>query len=103
MIEENNLPKVGTPDEALKKRTEGYKQFLDTAAKFRTLAEYYSDEKNVGQDLSPEFTKTFIFNRQNIESLSDAALIATLESYPLLELSSFDSVTATLADYRRLV
>lgn len=103
MIEENNLPKVGTPDEALKKRTEGYKQFLDTAAKFRTIAEYYSDEKNGGQDLSPEFTKNFIFNRQKIESLSDEDLIATLESYTLLELSYFDDVKENLADYRRLV
>lgn len=103
MIENESLPKVGTPDEALKKMKEGYKQFLDTSAKFMTIAEYYTNEKNTGQELSPEFTKNFIFNRQKIESLSDDDLIATLESYTLLELSYFDDVKDNLDDYRRLI
>lgn len=103
MNETNNLPKIGTPSEALEKRKEGYKQFLDTAAKFRTIADYYTDEKNTGQELSPEFTKNFVFNRQKIESLSDDDLIDSLESYTLLELDYFDDVKENLSDYRRLI
>lgn len=101
MTNENNLPNVGTPDEARQKRKESYKQFLDTVAKFMTIADYYSDEKNVGQDLSPEFTKNFVFNRQKIKTLSNEDLIAALESYTLLELNYFDDVRENLKDYHK--
>ena len=50
-----DLPNLGTPEECIAKMKEGFNCFVQSAALFITVADYYSDRTNEGKPLKPNF------------------------------------------------
>jgi hypothetical protein len=104
MIPENlNLPDVGTPEAAKKKMIEGYASFVDSAAKFLTLAEYYADSNHEGQALDTTFQSCYTVNYQKLKNASVDDFGLLLSFYALVYLSYVDDVKANLTQYGEML
>lgn len=102
MIETNDLPNVGTPDEALAKMKDGYKAFLDSISKFITIAQYYTEKENEGKPLPDDFAVSYqaIFDKLKTEKPDD--IETELATFTLLELDFLSDVKDNLVEFHNL-
>jgi hypothetical protein len=94
-----NLPQVGTPEEAKKKMTEGYASFLDSAAKFVTIADFYSDETNEGKALGTTFRESYLANFAKLKAGSVDDFIYLMEQHATLYLDFINDIQDNLTAY----
>ncbi len=102
MINEE-LPNVGTPEEAKAKMKEGYKAFLDVIAKFVTLAEYYTDQNNVGKPVTSDFASRYQFNFGKLKGASPEDVALQIGCFTLMQLDFIEDVKENLFRYQELL
>ena len=64
---EKELPEIGMPEQALEKMKNSYQAFIDSLAKFITIAEYYTEKSNEGQPLPSDFQTRYTSHYQNLK------------------------------------
>jgi hypothetical protein len=103
MFPNNDLPNVGTPEEALAKMKDSYKAFVDVIAKFVTLSEFYTDQNNVGKPLGSDFAQRYQFNFTKIKNSSAEDVAAQIGFFTLLELDFVEDIKDNLVRYNELL
>lgn len=102
-MEKNNLPNVGTPSQAREKMKEGYKSFLDASAKFITIAEFYVDKANEGQQLPNNFSSKYTTNYQKLKEEKHDDFGNDIAFYTLLLLDFIDDIKENLKAYEDIL
>ncbi len=64
----DELPDVGTPEEAKRKMMDGYNGFVDICAKFVTITDYYTDKARKGQPLPSDFNVAYNANYNRLKN-----------------------------------
>ena len=84
----NDLPDVGTPEEAKKKMIDSYNAFVDICAKFATITDYYTDKSRKGQPLGSDFQTAYNinFNRLKSADVDDFGSILSVNAVIYLEI-----------------
>jgi hypothetical protein len=101
---ENDLPDVGTPEQAKKKMIEAYASFLDSAAKFLTLGEFYSDNTHEGQALGTDFQSRYNVNYNKLKSSATPEDFGyQLSFYTLVYLDYIEDVKENLRQYEEIL
>ncbi len=103
MIDEKELPNIGTPKEALEKMKEGFKAFLDSSAKFVTIAEFYTDKANEGQPLPSNFQERYTINYQKLKAETSENFGNQIAFFTLLYLDFIDDIKENLKEYEKLL
>ncbi|MFA6624709.1 MAG: hypothetical protein WCS80_02970 [Bacilli bacterium] len=98
-----NRPDIGTPEEAKKKMVESYASFLDSAAKFVTLADFYTDPVNEGQTLGTDFRDKYNTNYQKLKVSSVDDFCYSLSFFTLIFLDYIDDVKENLSQYKTIL
>ena len=65
---EKELPEIGTPEQALEKMKNSYQAFIDSLAKFITIAEYYTEKANEGQPLPSDCQTRYTSHYQSLKN-----------------------------------
>lgn len=99
MIETSNLPDVGTPEEAREKMRDSYKAFLDAAAKFVAISDFYGDKSHEGQPLGENFINAYTAAFQKLKASSSEDVRILLAYYTLLDLDFLGDVKDNLDAY----
>jgi len=100
MNDKMNLPEVGTPEEAKNKMKDSYKAFLDVAAKFVSVCDFYSVKENEGKPLGEDFIESYNANFQKLKESSAEDFYTTLASYTVLALDFLDDVKDALDEFK---
>ncbi len=125
MINEKELPNLGTPEEAEAKMKQGYLAFLDTISKFVTLCDIYSNPNNDGKNLNDVYPnkasqslasadnndktapKTFLSdymaNKSKLKKSSPEEFYTIIASYAVYELEFVKEIKETVGDYLDII
>ncbi len=103
MNDEKTLPNIGTPEEALAKMKNGYQAFLDSAAKFVTIAEFYTEKTNEGQPLPSNFQEKYTYNYQKLKNETPDDFGNQIAFFTLLYLDFVDDIKENLNAYDSMI
>jgi hypothetical protein len=103
MNTEKELPNIGTPEQALQKMKNSYQAFLDSSAKFITLAEFYSNKENEGKTLGAEFQEKYTVNYQKLKQCPAEEFGNLIASFTLLYLDFAEDIKENLTSYENLI
>ncbi len=103
MSDNQNLPNIGTPEEALQKMKDGYLSFLDSVAKFVTIAEFYTDKTHEGQSLPEDFAKRYSDNFQKLKNESPDDFSSQVAFFTLVTLDFVEEIKDNLKEYERIL
>lgn len=103
MNEDKILPNIGTPEEALGSMKNGYQAFLDSSAKFVTIAEFYTDKNNEGQPLPSNFQELYTANYQKLKNETPENFGNQIAFFTLLYLDFVDDIKDTLTQYDEIL
>lgn len=103
MIKENELPNLGTPEEAETKMKESYLNFLDTASKFVTICDFYSDRNNEGKPLPSTFFASLNANKEKLDQAAPHDFFIMMAFYAAVELDFLSDVKVNLEDYHSIL
>lgn len=101
--EYNSLPTVGTPEEAKERMKQGYASFLDSCAKFLTLANYYSEKKNEGKALPATFMELYQKNHKLLKESSVEDFGYYLAQHAALYLDYIEEIKENLTAYQEIL
>lgn len=99
---ERVLPDIGTIDEAKKKMQDSYLSFLDVAAKFISLCQYYSEDVNKRRSLGGNFRESYLKNYQKLKEDSKDDFAYDLSIFTVLELDYVNDVIDNLAQFEEI-
>ena len=97
------LPDVGTPEEAKEKLKEAYASFLDSSAKFVTLAAFYSDRNNEGQPVAASFREDYLKNYTALKNDSVDDYGYAIAEYTLQQSDYIDDIKDNLTQYAAIM
>lgn len=100
---DKNLPNIGTPAQALEKMKDGYKSFLDAAAKFVTITQFYVEKSNVGQPLPSDFQSKYTVNYQKLKKETPENVCYLIASFTVLELDFVEEIKDNLTSYQDMI
>lgn len=103
MNDEKELPNIGTPEQALVKMKNGYQAFLDSAAKFVTIAEFYTEKTNEGQPLPADFQEKYTLNYQKLKNETPDNFGNQIAFFTLLLLDFVDDIKENLHAYEDMI
>lgn len=99
---DRTLPDIGTIEEAKVKLQQSYLSFLDSAAKFVTISQYYSEQVNKGRALPVTFKDSYIKNLNKLKTLSPDDFGYELSIFTMLYLDFVDDVIDVLTQYKEV-
>lgn len=99
----NKLPHLGTPESCIKKMKESYTAFVQSAAFFITLANYYSENTNRGKKLEPKFASLQHANVIDLQQSSNQDFIEKMEFYAVLPLELTAEIKENLDMYQDVI
>jgi hypothetical protein len=97
------MPDIGTPEEAKTKLKEAYSSFLDSCAKFVTLAAFYSDPNNENQPVAATFQDDYSKNYAALKNDSVDDFGFAIANYTLLYLEFVDEIKDNLNQYNEIM
>lgn len=97
------LPNLGTPETCFSKMTQGYRRFIQSAAMFITLCEFYSDKKNEGKKLPSNFTSMHSATVNKLNNDSSQDIFDSIALYSALTLSFVREIKENLDEYFNLI
>lgn len=103
MIPNNDLPDVGTPEEALEKMKDSYKALLDSIAKFVTISGYYIIDSNDNTDLPTDFLERYNTNFQKLKGESAEEIYEDIATFTMLDLLDVEEIRDDIQRYDDLL
>ena len=97
------LPDIGTPEEAKNKMKDAYLSYLDSAAKFVTLAEYYTDVNNKDKPTNANFINRYNFNFNKLKNSQSSDYVYSMSYFTIIPLTYIEELKENLDDYSRLL
>ncbi len=99
----NDLPDVGTPEEAKAKMIDSYNHFLDICAKFATITDYYTDKSRKGQPLGSDFQVAYNANYTRLKNADVDDFGSILSVNAVVYLQFIDEIKDNLDFYFELL
>lgn len=96
-------PEIDKPSVAESKMKNAYQAFLDSSAKFITIAEFYCDKQNEGQPLSSNFQEKYTYNYQKLKAKTPDDFEKEIASFTLLLLDFTIDIKENLEEYQKML
>lgn len=103
-MEENFVkPIIGTPDEAKQKLIDSYNSFVDSSAKFVSLADFYSEPTNSNKAAPVTFQDQYSKNYQALKNGTIEDFAYSLSHFAALYLDYVDDIKDNLNQYTEIL
>lgn len=99
----NQLPKIDSPETAMRKMKEEYYAFLDVCGKFVTLSNYYSQPDNAGTSVSSTFSKDYFENLNFLKNASLDDFVFIMAKSCALYLGYIDEMKEAIQEYKDIL
>ena len=96
---EKNLPNLGTVEQCLEKMKQGYRAFIQSAAMFVTVCDFYSDNKNEGLRLPSNLTDLHAGNVVSLSVADPQYIFERIAVYAALSLDFVGEIKENLDSY----
>jgi hypothetical protein len=100
---EKELPEIGTPEQALEKMKNSYQAFIDSLAKFITIAEYYTEKTNEGQPLPSDFQTRYTSHYQNLKKETAENIGYQIAFFALVYLDFVEEIKENVQAYQDML
>ncbi len=100
---EKELPDLGTPEQAEAKMKEGYLNFLDSASKFVTLCDFYTNKENEGKPIPQNFFQLYNANKEKLNKANAQDFFIMMAFYAAFPLDFLSDVKINLQDYHDIL
>ena len=99
----NELPDLGTPEQAIEKMKNGYMQFIQSASMFLCLAEYYSTSTNRGHSLDSKFSSRHGLKVSSLLKERERDIYAEISCYACCPLEFVREIQDNLREYFHII
>lgn len=100
---EKELPEIGTPEQALEKMKNSYQAFIDSLAKFITIAEYYTEKANEGQPLPSDFQTRYTSHYQSLKKETAENIGYQIAFFALVYLDFVEEIKENVQAYQDML
>jgi len=102
MENDRSLPSIESPEAAKQKMMDSYHSFVDSAAKFLSLADFYGEKENEGKAVPVTFQDAYSKNYQKLLSSNPDDFSYLLSRYAALDLDFLSDVEENLSQFDAL-
>lgn len=98
-MNEKNLPNLGTVEQCMEKMKQGYRTFIQSAAMFVTVCDFYSDNKNEGLKLPQNLTDLHAANVIKLSVDDPQYIFESIAVYAALTLDFVSEIKENIENY----